>query len=589
MSRRKGMARWMWIVPLGILAAILGLFLLREPIRRWAGSAGESAGKNGPSQAASPADPEALPELQSSLDGPLVDRLREALVLVDGLGQELVRDALEPAQRVATDLGAVLERAGGPAVPAGVGRTLDLAREAAGSMAEASSLDEARVQLGELNRALFHLASQAEDLREGYHVFRCPMAPGFPLWFQESESIANPYMGTSMPTCGVRTDWPGEVAASARGETAGDEVADEVAYWTCSMHPSVKGEEHDTCPICAMNLTPVTVRERDEGLLFVDEHRRQLINLKTTRVERAPLVVPVRGYAEVTVAEPLRHAVNLRVEGWIQELQVDEPGQLVEAGEPLFTLYSPELYSAQDEFLTAKSGRSEELLRRSRERLRLFSLTEEQIEDITKRGVAEPTVEILAPRSGFLAHKAVIEGDRVPAGETVMEIAGLDPVWIDLEVSEGDLPLLREGMEVSLELSNVPGRRFVADIDYVYPTIDRARRTARARLVVGNRDRALRPGLHARASIELDLGERLLVPRGAVVYTGPRRIVFLDVGEGRLLPREVVTGHGTPTHLEVLSGLEEGERVVSSGTFLIASESRIRSAETVWGVDVEDD
>jgi Cu(I)/Ag(I) efflux system membrane fusion protein len=281
--------------------------------------------------------------------------------------------------------------------------------------------------------------------------------------------------------------------------------------------------------------------------------------------------------------------VNLRVEGWIQELLVDEPGQLVEAGEPLFTLYSPELYSAQDEFLSAHSGRSEELLRRSRERLRLFSLTEEQIETISKRGTAEPTVEILAPRSGFLVHKAVIEGDRVPAGETVMEIAGLDLVWIDLEVFEGDVPLLEEGMQVSLELSNVPDRSFVANIDYVYPTIDQARRTGRARLVLGNRDRALRPGMHARVDVELELGERLLVPREAVVYTGPRRIVFLDVGEGRLLPREIVTGHGTPTQLEVLSGLDDGDRIVSSGTFLIASESRIRSAESIWGVDHEND
>jgi Cu(I)/Ag(I) efflux system membrane fusion protein len=583
----------MWIVLPGILAAMLGYFFLREPIRRWTDSAGRSAETDGPSPIASSADSEALPELQSALDDALVGRLRGALELVDDLGRELVRDALEPAHQVAADLGAVLERIGGPGVPSDVARTLDRAREAAASIAEGSSLDDARLQFGELNRVLFHLASHAEGLREGYHVFRCPMAPGFPLWFQESESIANPYMGTSMPTCGVRTDWPSEVAASPRGEregeTGGDTASDEVAYWTCSMHPSVKGEEHDTCPICAMDLTPVTVRERDEGLLFVDEHRRQLINLRTTRVERMPLVVPVRGYAEVTVAEPLRHAVNLRVEGWIQELLVDEPGQLVEAGEPLFTLYSPELYSAQDEFLSAHSGRSEELLRRSRERLRLFSLTEEQIETISKRGTAEPTVEILAPRSGFLVHKAVIEGDRVPAGETVMEIAGLDLVWIDLEVFEGDVPLLEEGMQVSLELSNVPDRSFVANIDYVYPTIDQARRTGRARLVLGNRDRALRPGMHARVDVELELGERLLVPREAVVYTGPRRIVFLDVGEGRLLPREIVTGHGTPTQLEVLSGLDDGDRIVSSGTFLIASESRIRSAESIWGVDHEND
>jgi len=519
------------------------------------------------------------------LDAQTVERLRPAFESTDALGKELVRDALDSARIAAADLASSFERAAVPGVADDVARTLGLARDAAASITEAASLDDARVRFGELNHVLFHLASQAEVLREGFHVFRCPMAPGFPLWFQEDESIANPYMGTSMLTCGVRIEWP-----SAGGEVSGQQeieagAADDVAYWTCSMHPSVKREEKSTCPICSMDLTPVTVRERDEGLLFVDEHRRQLINLKTVVVEKAPTVVSIRGYAEITVAEPLRHAVNLRVEGWIEELHADEPGQPIQAGGSLFTLYSPELYSAQDELLTARDGRSEELLRRARERLRLFSLNEAQIEALIERGSAETTAEILAPRSGFLLRKNVVEGDRVPAGTTVMEIAALDPIWIDLEVFEGDLSLLSDDQQVSLEVSNLPRRRFTAAIDYVYPTLDAARRSVRVRLVVQNPGLALRPGMHARAGLEVDLGERLLVPREAVVYTGPRRIVFVDVGEGRLLPREIETGQGTPTHLEVLSGLEEGERVVRSGTFLIASESRIRSAETIWASD----
>lgn len=585
MSRQNGMARWVWILASGVLVATLAFIFLREPIRRWAGSSGDPAGQDGSSGSPPSADSKALPSLQGSLDAQIAERLRPAFELTDTLGRELVRDALDPARTAATDLAASLEEAEGSGTAGDVARTLGLARSAAASIAEAGSLDDARARFGELNRALFHLASHAETLREGFHVFRCPMAPGFPLWFQGSESIANPYMGTSMPTCGVRTEWPSEGAAPAGEQESEAGAGDDVAYWTCSMHPSVKREEKGTCPICSMDLTPVTVRERDEGLLFVDEHRRQLINLKTATIEKAPLVVPIRGYAEVTVAEPLRHAVNLRVEGWIEKLHADEPGQPIQAGDPLFTLYSPELYSAQDEFLTAKDGRSEELLRRARERLRLFSLSEEQIETLSERGSADTTVEILAPRSGFLLRKNVVVGDRVPVGTTVMEIAALDPVWIDLEVFEGDLPLLSEGQQVSLEVSNVPGERFTAEVDYVYPTLDPSRRAVRVRLVVENIDLALRPGMHSRADLVVDRGERMLIPREAVVYTGPRRIVFVDVGEGRLLPREIETGQGTPTHLEVLSGLEEGERVVRSGTFLIASESRIRSAETIWGTD----
>lgn len=583
MNERKSKASWLWFGSVAVIALVLGAFFLRAPLGRWMGFAPEAQ-----PEPASAAKPEALPELHSSLEGELVATLRDALDLVDNLGQELVRDALEPAQTIASELEGRLTAIGASGAPSDVVEALNLARQAAAAIAGASSLDDARMQLGELNRPLFHLGAHAEQLREGYHVFRCPMAPGFPLWLQESDSIANPYMGTSMPLCGVKTDWPTEVGEPSAADTGPSATSDEIAYWTCSMHPSVRGEEHDTCPICAMNLTPVTVLERDEGLLFIDEHRRQLINMRTTEVQRMPLVVPVRGYAEVTVAEPLRKAVNLRVEGWIQRLHANEPGQAIKAGEPLFTLYSPELYSAQDEFLTARAGRSEALMLRSKERLQLFSLSEEQIEDLAQRGTAEPTVEILAPQSGYLLRKSVIEGDRVAAGVTVMEIARLDPVWLELEVFEGDVPLVQAGGEVSLKLSNIPGRSFTGTIDYVYPTLDARRRAARARIVVENPDLALRPGMHVSAELEIHQGERLLVPKEAVVYTGPRRLVFVDIGEGRLVPREIETGHATASHLEVLSGLNEGDRVVSSGTFLVASESRIRSAETVWGADNDD-
>lgn len=581
MSSSKAMTRWLWVLLAALLATLAWLGLSGQ-IQRWLVSDGTGSQSANQREEA----PKPLAPLRSPLDDALVDRLRPTLKLVDDLGRELVRDDLKSAQGVAAELAATIERVTGSGPPAEITQTLDLARDAAKGISGASWLDEARLQLGELNRALFHLGSHAEGLREGYHVFRCPMAPGFPLWFQKDESIANPYMGASMPTCGVRSKWPSEDATPEQGRVGAQGDPDEVAYWTCSMHPSVRSNEPGTCPICSMNLTPVSVRERDEGVLMVDEHRRQLINLRTTTVELAPLRVPIRGYAEVTVAEPSRHAVNLRVEGWIEKLFAAKPGQPIHAGEPLFTLYSPELYSAQDEFLTARgSGRSDVLAKRARERLHLFSLTDAQIDAIAERGVAETTIDILAPWDGYLLAKHVVEGDRVPSGMTVMEIAALDPVWIDVEIFEGDLPLVTETMEVTLELSNVPNHRFVADVDYVYPTLDRMQRAGRVRLVVGNPDLALRPGMHATASVEVDLGRRLLVPREAVVYTGPRRLVFLDIGDGRILPREITVGFGTPTHLEVVTGLKEDDVIVSSGTFLIASESRIRSAETIWRSD----
>ncbi|MFQ5504769.1 MAG: efflux RND transporter periplasmic adaptor subunit [Planctomycetota bacterium] len=569
--------RWMGLA--AVIGALVFLaFHYREPLARWF-SLEEPSESTEPQSTArpttGPSAPE-LPELPATLDAELVAPLKKAQELVVQLGDALVRDSLPTAVQQAEALVAALDQAA-RGQPEPVLQTVRQAATHARELAAAPSLDEARRLLGDINRVLFHLGAHSEDLRAGLHVFKCPMAPGFQLWFQKAPSIANPYMGTAMPTCGVRSEWPVHGQGAPEPE-APDASAQEIAYWTCSMHPSVKSDKKATCPICSMDLTPVTVQERDQGLLFIDEHRRQLINLRTTTVRKEQLVVSVRGYADVTVADPQRKAVNLRVAGWIETLHADKPGQPIQAGESLFTLYSPELYSAQEEFLTALDGRSAELAKRARERLRLFSLTPRQIEDIVERKSPSSTIDILAPRDGFLLEKHVIEGDRVPAGRTVMEIAGLDPVWVDLELFESSVPLLKTGMKVDLELSNLPGVRLEAAVDYVYPTLDDRRRSVRVRLVAKN----LRPGMHALGLLEVDLGERLLVPRDAVVYTGSRRLVFLDVGEGRLLPKELSIGHGTPTHLEVRDGLNAGDKVVSSATFLIASESRIRSAETIW-------
>jgi len=454
-------------------------------------------------------------------------------------------------------------------------------------------IEAVRQAYGDLTRTLTPLIAVDARLQRELQLFTCPMAQDYGFWFQTGSEMANPYMGQRMLQCGSTAAWSelplGELAELPRAavEPVGPDAAvtgdpADIAYWTCSMHPSVEQSQQGTCPICAMDLTPVTLEEQQLGLLLVDEHRRQLIELGTTVVRRAPLVVPLRGDATVTVAEPLRHAVNLRVGGWIEELHADEPGQRIARGEPLFTLYSPELYQAQEEFLVARGSTR---FAAARERLRLVGLSEAQIDALAARGSARASIDILAPRDGHLLRSTVIAGEHVDAGKTVMEIVDLATVWLDLEVFAGDLPLVRAGMPVAVELANIPGDAFEATVAFVHPTLNQERRSARLRLAVPNPDLALRPGMHATGRALVDLGERLLVPREAVVYTGPRRLVFLDIGRGRLRPQEIAVGHGTATHLEVRSGLEPGDEVVSSGTFLIASESRVRSAETIWAGD----
>jgi membrane fusion protein, copper/silver efflux system len=272
---------------------------------------------------------------------------------------------------------------------------------------------------------------------------------------------------------------------------------------------------------------------------------------------------------------------------------VAETGQAVRKGQTLFTLYSPELYAAQQEYLLAlrsqeaarESGapeRMDSLVRASRKRLELWGLTPGQLEAIARKGEPVENLPFPSPASGYVLEKEVVEGGAVMAGERLYRIAPLDRVWVEAEVYESDLPRVKVGQQVEVTLSHLPGRTYTGRVGYLYPTLQASTRTGRLRVELRNPELELKPDMYAEVKLKVEGGARLRVPEEAVLFTGPRRLVFVDLGEGRLEPRQVKLGMKAGEAYEVLEGLKEGDVVVTSGNFLVAAESRIRSAAEHW-------
>jgi len=356
---------------------------------------------------------------------------------------------------------------------------------------------------------------------------------------------------------------------------------DPPAYYTCSMHPSVRQATPGKCPICGMDLIPVTRAEVDSGVIRVDEARRQRIGVKTARAKVAPMELSIHALGRVTYDEKALVDVTLKLDGYIHELRVNATGEPIKKGSVLFTLYSPELYAAQQEYLLARNSQSAantSLVSAARKRLELWGLTPAQIERMAQGGEPLENMPFFAPASGYVIEKNVVEGAAVKAGDRLFRIAPLDKVWVEADVYEQDLPQVKPGLPVEVTLPYLPGKKYTGRAGYIYPSLEEKTRTGRIRIELPNPGLELKPEMYADVRFVLKGGERLQVPASAVLYTGPRRLVFVDLGEGRLKPQEVKLGLKGEDTYEVVEGLKPGEVVVTSGTFLVAAESRIRSA-----------
>jgi len=299
-------------------------------------------------------------------------------------------------------------------------------------------------------------------------------------------------------------------------------------------------------------------------------------------VVRGSLSRHVRTLGEIKVAEDSLSVVNLRYSGWVETIHVDQTGEEVRKGQKLIDIYSPELVSAQDEYLLAlrAGGPDGPLAASTRKKLELWNLTERQIQAIADAGEAQRTVTIHAPRGGYVLHKNVVEGARIAAGHDLYRIGDLASIWVLAEVYEFDAPWVAEGQEATMELSFAPGETYAGQVAYVYPTLSENSRTLKVRLEFENPGLALRPGMFATVWIEAQRRDDvLMVPSEAILHGGDRQTVFLAEGGGRYRAQSITTGlAGDNRHTEVLSGLAEGEQVAVSGQFLLDSESQLQEA-----------
>lgn len=348
--------------------------------------------------------------------------------------------------------------------------------------------------------------------------------------------------------------------------------------WTCSMHPQIQQPEFGDCPLCGMDLIEaVPTSAGPAASIQLSERDQQLASVETTVVERRAVAREVRLFGTLSVPESAERTVTARVAGRIERVHVDQEGVEVRQGVALVEFYSPDLYAAQQEFLEARA-RGSELADAARERLVAWGLTPDQVDQLARAGEARDVVTLRAPAAGVVLRRDVVEGRWVEIGAVLYEIAPLDPLWLKLEVYESQLEGVSEGQSVGFELQAFPGREFTGTVDFVGRVVDPQTHSVFARVVVTNSEHGLRPGMFARATLEVPVsGEPLVVPVTAPLITGERAVVFVEHPQhpGEYSARRITLGPRAGDQYVVRSGLEVGERVVSRGAFRLDSSLQI--------------
>ncbi len=413
--------------------------------------------------------------------------------------------------------------------------------------------------------------------------------------------------------------------------------------YTCPMHPTIVQDHPGECPICGMKLVPLQdaataakgerkvafyrspmdpkqtspVPRKDEmgmdyvpvyedevsgggapveGLatVAIDPMRQQLIGLKSVEARRASIGGSWRTVGRVQVDPTGVRKINLKVDGFVERVFVDFVGKPVRRGQPLFSLYSPELVSAQEEYLLALKTRrrlaaggaeadAEALVAAARQKLRLWDVPESEIQRLERSGEARRDLTFVSPVSGVVTVKNVVEGARVGPSDTPYEITDLGHVWVMADAYETDLAQVRVGMPAKLSMQAYPNRVFEGRVDFIDPVLDPKTRTVKVHLHFENPSGELKPEMFGEVLLEGPPRQSLTMPLDAVIHTGTRDVVFLDLGDGKFQPREVQLGSRSGDLVEVRGGLAEGDRVVTRANFLIDSESRLRASLAAMG------
>ncbi len=413
-----------------------------------------------------------------------------------------------------------------------------------------------------------------------------------------------------------------------------DEKGD-IEYWTCAMHPSVKMKEPGKCPICGMELVPAgrkqaaqsgsatdkaestkqdqsmddsadhskhdmktesSEMQNDSSAFTVNPRRQQLINIKTEPVQTMEMTKTIRTVGTVELDETKIEHIHTKFSGWIDKVYVDYKWQHVKKGDPLFSIYSPELVSTQEEYLLAlKSNRilsgskfenvsegSRSLLRAAKRRLELWDVSDSQINEIRRTGRVKKSITIYSPIEGHVSFKNAYENQHVKPDTLIYTIADHTTAWVNAEIYEDEIPLIDVGQEATLTVESYPGEEFHGKVTFKWPHLMPDTRTTKVRFEFPNPNLKLLPEMYADVYLEVPLGKKLAVPASAVLRTGKQNVVFVDKGNGYMDARKVELGRKAGDYYQVLRGLEEGETVVSSANFLIDAESKLQAATATW-------
>jgi Cu(I)/Ag(I) efflux system membrane fusion protein len=352
-------------------------------------------------------------------------------------------------------------------------------------------------------------------------------------------------------------------------------------YWVAPMDPNYRRDEPGKSPM-GMDLIPVyeesSSGDAGPGTITIAPNVENNLGVRTAKVQRRALHVPIRTVGYVQYNEETLIHVHPRVEGWIETLHVKASGEYVKKGEPLYSLYSPELVNAQEELLLAMRRNNKDLIVAARSRLNALQVPEDVVETLTKTKNVQQTVTFSAPQTGFVDNLNIREGFFIKPGVTVMSIGALDEVWVDAEVFERQTAQIVEGLPVTMTLDFLPGKTWQGVVDYVYPTLEQSTRTLRVRLRFANQDYTLKPNMFAQVTIHSDMDStNLIVPTEAVIRTGNQNRVVLALGDGKFKSVAIKIGRVVDEFTEVLEGLIDGDSIVTSAQFMLDSESSISS------------
>jgi membrane fusion protein, copper/silver efflux system len=379
-----------------------------------------------------------------------------------------------------------------------------------------------------------------------------------------------------------------------------------ILYWQDPMHPAYKSDKPGTAPDCGMDLEPVyeedgstteNLTNLPDGVIKISPAKQQLIGVQYGEVIYQPVVKTLRTVGRLAYDETKMVRVHTKIDGWVEDVFVNFTGKQVSKGEPLLSIYSPDLLQTQLEFLLAIRGRAElketafreaaggaeSLYQSARRRLELWDITKEQIDEIEERGSPIKTMTLYSPAEGFVLARNAYPKQRIMPDTELYSIVDMSTIWVIAEIYEFEASEIKLGQSADITLTYFPGRTYSGTITYIYPQVDNATRTLKVRIELPNQNFELKPDMYANVEMKIDYGKKLIVPQEAIMDSGSEQMVFIALEGGYFEPRKIKVGGRVDNKTIVLDGLKKGEQVVTSANFLIDSESKLQSATADMG------